>query len=193
MLQKHEFSALTMSKLGKRVGASTMALYTYFPSRNALLDAVADHIFSQLVLPPESATWEVATVEWINALYSHFERFPVACRLIMWDQHVPPAWTNVWLPVLRILAKQGLRGRQLAFAATWIADVVLGIVRAHCSSLQQAEIPSSFEGKNSSAEDDRMLVVVNRNFRTIKGRRILKFAFPYIISSLEALFAEAHR
>src|SRR6516164_4266948 len=80
MLQKHEFSALTMSKLGKRVGASTMALYTYFPSRNALLDAVADHIFSQLVLPPESATWEVATVEWINALYSHFERFPVACR-----------------------------------------------------------------------------------------------------------------
>ena len=52
---------LSMRRLGSELGVEAMSLYRYFPSKAALLDAVAGRLLSDLALPvPDSgAAWEV--------------------------------------------------------------------------------------------------------------------------------------
>jgi len=52
---------LSMRRLGAELGVEAMSLYRYFPSKAALLDAVAGRLLSDLALPaPDSgAAWEV--------------------------------------------------------------------------------------------------------------------------------------
>lgn len=47
-IEAQGIDALTMRGLGRRLGVEGMALYTYFPSKDALLDAVAEHILVAL-------------------------------------------------------------------------------------------------------------------------------------------------
>jgi AcrR family transcriptional regulator len=51
---------LSMRRLGSELGVEAMSLYRYFPSKAALLDAVAGRLLSDLVLPdPDSGNdWE---------------------------------------------------------------------------------------------------------------------------------------
>lgn len=52
---------LTMRALAEQLGVGPMALYTYFGSKDALLDAVRDHVLSGL---PDAQ----ADVDWVNQL-----------------------------------------------------------------------------------------------------------------------------
>ena len=82
--------------------------YNYFPNRDALLDAVSAEIFSQFKTPARSEVWQEWLRKWIFALYDLFERYPVAAQLIRWNRRVSPAWLRIWLPVIRMLAANGL-------------------------------------------------------------------------------------
>ncbi len=46
--------ALTMRRLGTSLDVEAMALYRYFPSRQGLLDALVDHIVSEVATDPDS-------------------------------------------------------------------------------------------------------------------------------------------
>src|SRR5438067_1425836 len=52
---------LSMRKLGAELGVEAMALYHYFPSKAAVLDAVVADVLQQLELP---AAGSVAAGEW---------------------------------------------------------------------------------------------------------------------------------
>jgi AcrR family transcriptional regulator len=51
---------LSMRRLGGELGVEAMSLYRYFPSKAALLEAVVNHVLSDVVLPSQggSADWE---------------------------------------------------------------------------------------------------------------------------------------
>lgn len=50
-------SALTMRALAEHLEVGPMALYTYFPSKNALLDAARDHVLRELADQPMEGDW----------------------------------------------------------------------------------------------------------------------------------------
>ncbi len=56
-------SALSMRKLGSRLGVEAMSLYHYVDSKDDLLDAVLDELYRQIELP-----YEVADTEWEKAV-----------------------------------------------------------------------------------------------------------------------------
>ena len=45
--------ALSMRRLAKDLGVEAMSLYHHFPSKEALLDAMIDVVFTEIVLPPK--------------------------------------------------------------------------------------------------------------------------------------------
>lgn len=49
--------ALTMRALAEHLDVGPMALYTYFPSKDALLDAARDHILRELAEQPGEGDW----------------------------------------------------------------------------------------------------------------------------------------
>jgi len=50
-------AALTMRGLAESLGARPMALYTYFASKDELLDAVRDHVLADLAPEPGEGDW----------------------------------------------------------------------------------------------------------------------------------------
>jgi len=49
----------TLAKLAKEIKASVMSIYTYFPNRDALIDAVGEHIFFLFEAPTsEGEHWQ---------------------------------------------------------------------------------------------------------------------------------------
>lgn len=57
VLDEHGPGALTMRALAEHLDVGPMALYTYFASKDALLDAARDHILRELAAQPSEGDW----------------------------------------------------------------------------------------------------------------------------------------
>src|SRR5262245_13195163 len=56
----HGLEALSMRKLGQELGASAMSAYYYFPTREHLVDAMADVVFGEIEPPSLELDWKDA-------------------------------------------------------------------------------------------------------------------------------------
>jgi AcrR family transcriptional regulator len=56
-IDRHGLDELSTRRLGKALGVEGMALYKHFPSRDALLDAVAELLLCELTVPPAGLGW----------------------------------------------------------------------------------------------------------------------------------------
>ena len=107
-------SAVTMHAVAARVGFTTMAVYRYFPSKDALLDAVID---AGTGLPPQ---WSVPRADWRTEIsrWAHAKRALLCAR--PWLAELPfvaaphgPNWL-AWLEsIADSLSRTGLRGTDI--------------------------------------------------------------------------------
>lgn len=120
---------LTMTRIAEGLGTTTMALYKYFPSRDALMNALAEHTFSLLSAPlPEQGEWQERLLGWLQALHAHVERYPTTLKVIGWEGHLSGAWVRVVAPVAQLLSEQGLKGERLAFVLAWFVSSTMGFL-----------------------------------------------------------------
>lgn len=96
--------ALTMRSLATELGVGAMALYTYFRSKDELLDAVRDHVMGLLGPAPVSGTWEERLRSYNLALYRLLVDHPVLTHLFATRPlagHEAADATNAQLQMLR--------------------------------------------------------------------------------------------
>jgi len=80
-IERDGLAAFSTRRLGAALGVEAMALYHHFPSKDALLDALAEHLLTQVALPPETLPWRtwltrVAT-NYRHTALRHPHTFPV--------------------------------------------------------------------------------------------------------------------
>lgn len=120
---------LTMTRIAEGLGTTTMALYKYFPSRDALMNALAEHTFSLLAAPmPATGDWQERLLGWLRALHAHVEKYPTTLKVIGWEGHLSGAWVRVVAPVAQLLSEQGLKGERLAFVLAWFVSSTMGFL-----------------------------------------------------------------
>lgn len=51
------FDALTIRAVAEEIGSGAMSLYRYFPTKDALVDALLDRVISGVPQPPDTADW----------------------------------------------------------------------------------------------------------------------------------------
>ncbi len=78
-------AALSMRKLGNRLGVEAMSLYEYVASKNDLLDAIADRVASELSLvSAPNQDWQArirnAVAAWVRIEEAHPGGFPLLYR-----------------------------------------------------------------------------------------------------------------
>src|SRR5262249_18639049 len=85
LIEQEGVNALTMRGLGRRLGVEGMALYTYFRSKDDLLDAAAERIVGELDVEfdPE-LPWQErirrGTYSWAGLQERHPRAFPLVYR-----------------------------------------------------------------------------------------------------------------
>lgn len=84
LVEEEGLAALSMRRLGARLGIEAMTLYTYVESKDDLLDALAGTVLAGLELPDESLDWETrvraVVASWAGMQRSYPNAFPLVYR-----------------------------------------------------------------------------------------------------------------
>lgn len=100
--------AVTMHAVAKRLGYTTMALYRYFPSKEALYDAIVDAGLGSPPVPEEGISWRMEVTRWSLAKRDVLIARPWLAELPFVAAPHGPNWL-AWLEALaRPLARTGL-------------------------------------------------------------------------------------
>ena len=181
----------SMGLLAKSLGAGVMTLYNYFPSRDDLLIAVADEIYSRFDHPEKGGCWQDEIRQWLWATVDLFQRYPVAMKLSLWDGHASPGWLRTWIPVVELIRAQGLDGPDLAFAVRWFTTSALGFITSQAPPPEQNNQRTTAHIHALSNYEAALLQNLQRDLLQLDGRAALTYGFGHIITGLERIIAEA--
>lgn len=195
LLNEQGLDGFSVAKLGRRLNASGMSLYTYFSSRDALLEAVADEVFKSYVPPRGDQDWRSYVIDWLERVAAHFQRYRVALSVIAWEEHLSTGWLRVWLPLVRTLAAVQPDAARLRAALNWFSHAAIGLINARVRGPQaiaalEAHVVSAF-----SQQDQDLLRVLYQEAPDPDQDWMLRFGFENLVAGLEQLLVgdAAHR
>lgn len=192
LLREEGRVAFSTRKLAARVGLSVMGIYTYFESKEDILDAVADSYFSAFKAPPIQKSWRTFIVRWSNSVYDFFGAHPEALELIAWEDHVAgPAWRRLWLPLAKMWSSYGLKKQKLVYVTNWVSSVVLGEIQSQSKRpSREAAAQLYAELAVEFPEDAPILQELANTLSGLEDRRMFDYAVRMLLVGLEASLAE---
>jgi AcrR family transcriptional regulator len=191
LLNEVSVDGFSMGMLAKRLSAGVMTLYSYFPSRDALLIAVADEIYSRFEYPSKSSCWQDEIRDWMWATVRLFERYPVAMTLSLWDGHASPGWLRTWIPVVELIKAQGLEGPRLAFAVRWFTTSSLGFITSQPPPPMQRVGRTTAHVDVLTPHEATLLQDLQLDLIEVDHSASLTYGFTHIIAGLERIIVEA--
>lgn len=139
--------AVTMNAVASRLGLTTMAVYRYFPNKEALTDAIIDTGMGQ---PPADedgpADWRSCVARWAHAKRAMLVSRPWLAELPFVAAPHGPNWLS-WLEALaRALARSGLPSADLGQMISVIdgytrgaSDTAISLARARARGITEQE------------------------------------------------------
>ena len=139
--------AVTMHAVAARLGFTTMALYRYFPSKEALYDAIVD---AGMGLPPRPTEprgdWRAEVTRWAHAKRAMLCARPWLAELPFVAAPHGPNWLS-WLEgVVDPLSRTGLKGSDQAEMLSVIdgytrgaSDTAISLARARARGISEQE------------------------------------------------------
>ncbi len=180
----HALDDITFPSVARALGVSTMSLYSYFPQRDALLEAMTDKAFSQLELPARGGPWRVFLRDWLWAVKRHFDRQPAVSKALGWNGKVPAAWLRVSVPVIDELHAQGLDGKALLMAANWFMSSAIGLMLAEAIAPAYRQPRSMVAAEQLSAAEQASLRRMRHAWSPADRERLLALGFEKLLDSL---------
>lgn len=106
--------AFSMRAVGERLGRTAMALYTYVPGKNELVDLMYDRTMAEL---PTSYSlddgWRPAVTQWAHDMWECYSRHPWVLQVSQARPVLGPHEFAVIEALAAILVSTGLPGREL--------------------------------------------------------------------------------
>jgi AcrR family transcriptional regulator len=190
MVAKGGIRDFSMPKLAKALSVGVMSLYTYFPSRDDLLNALSEDVFSRFEMPDFSLDWKGNIHAWLWAMVRHFDQNPEALALIKWNDHVSTGWLRRWFPIAVLLKQQGLKGPALAFAMSWFTNISFGFISSQLSSPERRRAEALAHIDQLDADGRRLATELWLDFCDLDRDELLEFGFRKIVEDLADLADE---
>lgn len=184
----------TLGRLAARLEVPVSSLYTYFPNRDALLEAAAERVFARFDWQPrEGAAAAETLLSWMLALAGHFERYPLTQQLLSWERRVSPAWLRVMAPIASLLHAEGLRGQALATCFGWFINGTIGLIDAHGYNSRQRPMPPSahLDLQQNSAADIEAQLELWRHAASVDHHAVLEAGFRALVDGVTHTIAAA--
>jgi AcrR family transcriptional regulator len=141
---------VSLNAVARALRVSPMAIYTYFTSRDDLMQALTAALLDGLVIAaPEDAT-PVRKIEiWAHTFRDYFLERPTLITMLSWDNgHTSIAWVNQSKILMEALETMGLDGPQLGETMLWIWSVVMGAIYAELLDKQSPSGMQEWEFEN---------------------------------------------
>ncbi|OUZ06768.1 hypothetical protein BHE97_18455 [Aeromicrobium sp. PE09-221] len=134
IIEKDDASGLTMRAVARHIGVDAKSLYNHVADKDALLDAVSEHVLGDLVLPAPSGNPRADLLAFASAFRVQSLNHPRSTALAL-SRHVAtieslaPAET-----VLRILRRAGFETPEAIHALRSMVAVLVGLVLREVSA-----------------------------------------------------------
>lgn len=182
---------ISLAAIARELKCTTVALYHYFPSRDALFEAVANDIFHDFPIQDLiGENWQNNLLHWCQSLAHFFERDPAVTRAMAWDGRVSGPWLRAQGPVFELLYDLGLRGAALIETLTWFSGAIVGVLRTHVMSLETKSGIKAFDLNTDAAigylsdKQQAIILEADERRRDICPEHMLHEAFTTMISAL---------
>jgi AcrR family transcriptional regulator len=141
-------AGLSMRTVGERLGRTGMALYTYLPSKNELLELMYDQAHAELPTSYDPAAgWRDTITAWARDLWAFYLRHPWVLQVSQARPVLGPHEYAVLETLLGILAGTGLPAR----VVRRVVSVLFAFVRGSAQTI--AEVRQATAATGVSDED----------------------------------------
>jgi AcrR family transcriptional regulator len=159
---------VSMRNVGKQLGVEAMSLYHHVAGKDALLDGLANWVFTQIDLPDPQRPWRLAMVGRAGSARRVLSQHPWALGLIESRRAPGPALLRHHETVLACLRNNGFTPALAAHAFSAIDAYIYGFV------LTELNLPfDADEGAENFAREIQQLLPVDE--------------YPYLVESLTEL------
>ncbi|HEX6682028.1 MAG TPA: TetR/AcrR family transcriptional regulator C-terminal domain-containing protein [Candidatus Limnocylindrales bacterium] len=134
---------LSMKAVGERLGRTAMALYTYVPGKNELVDLMYDRVHAELPARYDLRRgWRVAATAWARDLGELYVRHPWLLQISYARPVLGPNEQQVVENAVRILRKS----RLAALDVRWAISTLMHYVRGAASTMADARLAGAATG-----------------------------------------------
>jgi len=185
LLEDNAPEEISMAEVAGRLNIPVMSLYNHFPNTSVLLQAVADHSFSQFRMPRTAAgaPWQTVLQDWLLELARHCDRHPVALRIMSIEGRATPAWRRILAPLLEVLQGTGADEQHAALLLAWITSQALGLIYIE----EFADPARRLASLNAEALGDAApyLAALNQRLPEVQRQQVLELGFQAMVDGLE--------
>ena len=121
----------SMRAVGERLGRTAMALYTYVPGKNELVDLMYDRAMAELPTSyPVADGWRPAVTRWAEDMWEFYGRHPWVLQVSQARPVLGPHEFAVVESLAAILVTTGLPGRRLRGIVGAVNHFVRGVAQS---------------------------------------------------------------
>jgi AcrR family transcriptional regulator len=136
--------AVSMRKVGERLGTSAMALYTYVPAKTELIDVMLDTALGELPTTYDRTDgWRAAAEAWARATWAFYQRHPWYLQISVARPLLGPNELAGYEAQLTIFDGLGLTGLEIG----WVVGSMASFVGGASSALAHARAAEPATGK----------------------------------------------
>jgi AcrR family transcriptional regulator len=129
LLDDEGLDALTMARLGERLGVTGMALYRHVTDRHDLEVAVVELVLGDLAVPDhDHGSWADGVAGWMHQVRRHWLEHPWLGSLLGTRTELSPPWLAALDRLARLLAAGGFPPPVVARELVRISRMTTGIV-----------------------------------------------------------------
>ncbi len=157
LTNRHGLGGMSMRKLGDELGVTSMAIYWYFKSKDVLIDAITEQVFSMIEIPSiGDQPWDTRLRSLAQAVHRVLVQYPGIADQIFTYQNYPASAVPLVEYGVATLRDAGFDEAEAASALDILASVV--ITRSHFEAHQRLvsatpETPGSLEARVAQAWD----------------------------------------
>lgn len=127
--------ALTMRRIGERLGAEAMSLYRHARDKDDILDGLVDLVYAEIEVPRRGTDWKVAMRRRAISARDALSRHPWAIALMESRTHPGPANLRHHDAVLGVLGEAGFSSAMATHAYNLLDSYIYGF------ALQEKSLP----------------------------------------------------
>ncbi|WP_372799578.1 TetR/AcrR family transcriptional regulator [Litorivivens sp.] len=187
LLDQYDVEGFTLARVAGELDTVSMALYNYFPSREALLAELANHICKQFEMPKpkRNQTWQKTLQDWTYTLLELAQQYPMMIKITGMEGKTSAGWLRISRIVGSTLHGAGFSGKQLALNSWLFCCKAIALVQAEVMGGFHSPVSLSQLEELEPEEQEHFLML--RPFHAkITGADVMEQGIADMIQNLES-------
>lgn len=187
LLDQYDVEGFTLARVAAELDTVSMALYNYFPSREALLAELANHICKQFEMPTpkRNQTWQQTLHDWTYTLLELAQKYPMMIKITGMEGKTSAGWLRISRIVGATLYGAGFRDKALALNSWLFCCKAIALVQAEVMGGFHSPVSLSQLEELEPEEQEHFLML--RPFHAeITGADVMEEGIADMVENLES-------